>query len=319
MRSPSVSVETRRARPLLGTLVEISAVMPPNESQTNANAAINAAFAAVAQVHKLMSYHELASDVSRINSSAWYGEVRVHDWTYEVLTAACKFSAASNGLFDITIAPQLSRLGFLPRHEGFPRIIGKSDWRDIELLPDNRVHLSGRVRIDLGGIAKGYAVDKAVEALKRSGALAGLVNAGGDLRRFGEGTAIIHVRQPLEPAKLMPLLEIGEAAIATSAAYYASKKVRGRRISPHIHPMTREAISTADSVTVVAKDCMTADALTKVVMADASQAAPVLERFAARALIVRQDKETRACQIFDLPGHASSQAELAADGNLLNP
>lgn len=292
-----------RARPLLGSMVEISASSPDTDRTLKA---VNAAFAAVAQVHKLMSYHELASDVSRINSSAFYGAVRVHPWTHSVLQRAREISAVSDGLFDISIAPQLSRLGFLPRHQGFPRIVGRSDWRNIELLSDDRVRLTGRLRIDLGGIAKGYAVDRAVEALEAAGATAGHVNAGGDLRLFGTEVQAIHVRKPLDPTGLIALAELREGAVATSAAYYASKRVRGRQVSPHIQALTREAISTTDSVTVVATDCMTADALTKVVLADAARAAPVLERFNARALIVRQDAETGECHIFDSASPVSS-------------
>ena len=105
-----VSGSARRARPLLGTFVEI-AVRAPIPA---AEAAVEAAFAAVAMVHWLMSFHEPDSDVSRLNRGAAAGAVRVHDWTYQVLETALDMHRRSGGAFDITVAPALQALGLLP-------------------------------------------------------------------------------------------------------------------------------------------------------------------------------------------------------------
>jgi len=283
----------RRARPLLGTLVEITAAGPDAES------AVAQAFHAVEQVHGLMSYHDRASDISRLNREAAFQPVAVHAWTWQVLAAARAFSEASGGLFDITVAPTLTRLGYLPRHADFPRASGHADWRDIELLPQQQVRFTRPLRVDLGGIAKGFAVDKAIETLQAHGISAGRVNAGGDLRLFGPKAETVHVRHPHSPSLLLPLSELRNGAAATSAGYFAPKHVGGRQISPHIHPHTGQAVASGTSATVLAADCMTADALTKIVLADCPAALPVLERFEARAILLDRDPNTGAWRMLD--------------------
>ena len=216
--------EARRARPLLGTLVEISASSPGAEH------AVAQAFRAVERVHALMSYHDPASDLSRLNREAAFRPVTVDEWTWQVLAAAREFSAASDGLFDVSVAPVLTRLGYLPRHADFPRACPQADWRDIELLAHSRVRFARPLRADLGGIAKGFAVDRAVEALRASGVASGRVNAGGDLRRFGAQAEAVHVRHPHAPTLLLPLAELGDGAAATSAGYFAPRQRDGRPI-----------------------------------------------------------------------------------------
>src|SRR5262244_1716732 len=109
-------VSIRRARPLLGTFVEIAVA---GETFDAAEAAVEAAYSAVATVHRLMSFHEADSDVSRLNRSAVSGAVRVHDWTYQVLEAARDLHGRSAGVFDISVAAALQRLGLLPSVPGF--------------------------------------------------------------------------------------------------------------------------------------------------------------------------------------------------------
>jgi hypothetical protein len=101
-----------RTRPLLGTFVEITATGRPAAAM---HAAIDAAFAAVARVHRLMSFQESTSDVSRVNRHAATTAVVVHPWTYAVLTTAADLFRRSDGLFDVTVAPELQALGVLPR------------------------------------------------------------------------------------------------------------------------------------------------------------------------------------------------------------
>lgn len=298
---PPATVELLRARPLLGTLVEIAAT---GLDSAQVQAAIGRAFTVVEKVHGLMSYHDANSDVSRINREAFDAEVQVDAHTYRVLRAARLMAEASNGVFDITIAPQLTRMGFLPAHENFPKISSRANWRDIVLLPDNRVRLACSLSIDLSGIAKGYAVDLAIKALTDAGMTAGRVNAGGDLRVFGDAAQHIHVRDPGAHTHTIPLLELTHGAAATSAGYYSERLHQGRMVTPIIHPHSRAACESGRSVTVLARDCMTADALTKVVYANPRGVSAVLKTYNARALIVEHDQLTGEWRIFD-----SQQAE----------
>jgi FAD:protein FMN transferase len=122
--------------------------------------AIEAAFVAIETVHRLMSFHDESSDVSRLNRDAYEVPTSVHPWTYQVLETALDLHSRSNGLFNIRIAPALQKLGLLPYHGGdildVSRVV-ESDGA-IELLDGHRVrfHDCG-TRIDLGGIAKGFS------------------------------------------------------------------------------------------------------------------------------------------------------------------
>jgi thiamine biosynthesis lipoprotein len=292
LRPDTATEECRRARPLLGTLVEIAA------RGRDAPAAVTQAFRAVEEVQRLMSYHDPDSELSRINREAARTAVKVSPHTWRVLEAARAFSQASAGLFDITVAPALVARGFLPRHAGDPRPSGQGDWRHVELLPGHRVRLTRRVHLDLGGIAKGYAVDRALDVLRAHGMFTARVNAGGDLRVFGE-PQIVHVRRPGSPAEGLPMIEMSESAAATSADYFSARRVRGRWVTPLIDPRTRESCARGRSVTVLAPDCLTADALTKVVHADPGRAPAVLAQFAARALLLEETGGVCRMQTFD--------------------
>src|ERR1700681_90849 len=152
----------RRAKPLLGTFVEIQA---SGAGKADLNAGIDAAFDAVAKVHRLMSFHEPDSDVSRLNQFACSHPVSVDPWTYEVLRMAMDLHFRSKGAFDITIAPVLQSLGLLPGSgEGSPSVRQARSSHQVELLGDKMLRFARPgIRIDLGGIAKGFAVDRALD------------------------------------------------------------------------------------------------------------------------------------------------------------
>ena len=243
--------------------------------------AIEAAFGAIAEIESLMSYHDRASDVSRLNRAAPGTAVAVHRHTWAVLAEAERISSASGGAFDITVAPELVRRALLPADgRPLPPVVARG-FEAIELLSGCRVRITAPRWIDLGGIAKGYAVDVACDLLERAGIRAYVVNAGGDLR-VGARAETIHVRDPREPRQLLPLIELADAAVATSARYV-------NRHDPAPDPIvagaTRAPAAERGSISVRARRCMTADALTKVVAVRGDGARPVLERFGADACV----------------------------------
>src|SRR5258708_3393935 len=230
-----------RMRPLLGTLIEIRAGGP----ESRVNDGIAAAFAAIERVQRLMSFHDAGSDVSRINAAPVGREVAVDRETYCVLRHALDLGHRSDGAFDITIAPSLVAAGFLP----YPRLSGPLEtsasvtqvdsarFTDLELLPARAVRWRRKKGwIDLGGIAKGYAVDVAVAALRSQGMTHGLVNAGGDLRGFGERPWPIQIRAPEQPTMLLNAGSLCDAAIATSAGYFSNPPPGSPIVAPLLHP-----------------------------------------------------------------------------------
>ena len=279
----NAQIEVRRCRPLLGAFVAIQAF---GSDAADLERAVEAAFLAIAQVHRLMSFHDPESDVSRMNRDAYHKPVRIHPWTWRVLKAAQEFSRNTDGIFDVTIAAQLVKWNYLPKRGArFDRV----SWRDINLGTSRHVRFRRPLLIDFGGIAKGFAVDRAVEVLKCKRVSAGIVNAGGDLRAFGSATQLVHLRHPAQPTHTAGAVKLCERAIATSANYFARTKKRGRYTSPILCGRTNGPASDLISVTVAAEDCMTADALTKVVFALREQAAPLLTRYSADALLLEQD------------------------------
>jgi thiamine biosynthesis lipoprotein len=286
------SAEIRRARPLLGTFVEIIAIGP---EPSGLEAAAEAAFAAIAKVHRLMSFHDPASDVSRLNRAAARGPVRVDASTWDVIAAAVDLNRRSHGSFDIAVAPLLQGAGLLP-----PAAAGGTDDATpaggdaIEMLAGHRIRFRGPgTRIDLGGIAKGFAVDRAIEALRARGVGAALVNAGGDLAAFGPSAWPIHLRDPRDPRETIGAIEIRDEALASTGGGFdpiASPRV----IGPAVFDPRASAPATAIAgATVRAPSAMVADALTKLVMIDGEAAAGLLAPLGASALMVRHDGEIR--------------------------
>jgi thiamine biosynthesis lipoprotein len=279
-------VVVRRARPLLGTFVEIAVT---GASPDQMEAAVDTAFEAVETVHRLMSFHEEGSDVSRLNREASSDSMTVHPWTFEVLAAALDLYRRSDGVFDVAVAPVLQDLGVLPRRDEMPLMRPTGGLGEpIVLLPDGRVGFRDRgVRIDLGGIAKGYAVDRAVAVLRDRGIVQGIVNAGGDLAVFGALAEMIQIRDPRDPARAMCVVEVANAALATSGSRFDPVAARAPTASAVIDPRTGAPASLLGA-TVRAPTCMLADALTKIVMATGEAAAPLLASYGASALFVSE-------------------------------
>jgi FAD:protein FMN transferase len=276
----------RRARPLLGTFVEIAVA---GTAAAEMEQAVEAAFAAVATVHGLMSFHDEDSDISRLNRGACAEAVAVHLWTFEVLDIARDLHRRSAGVFDIAVAPVLQDLGLLPRgNDETPVSLAEMRGGDaVELLPERRVRFRDRgVRIDLGGIAKGYAVDRAIEALRACGISEGVVNAGGDLAVFGPHPRAIHIRDPRQPQRPLCEVALRDGALATSAGQLDLLSCGEAGASAVIDPRSGRPVRDVIGATVRAPACVYADALTKIVMAAGEIAGPLLEFYGASALFV---------------------------------
>ncbi len=279
--APALRNTVRRAQPWLGTLVGIEASgLPP----TALSQAIERALRAVARVHGLMSFHEPDSELSRLNRQAHAGPVPVSGHLRRVLHTACRLSALTAGRFDVTVASTLVRWGYLPELADSPNATGT--WRDILFDQDGRVRFARPLQVDLGGIAKGYAVDLAIATLRRAGVPQACVNAGGDLRFYGHEPRRIGLRDPTDPAQMHLLPPMSQGAVATSCVADTRRRHGQTWHSPLVDPRRRRAVTDAGSVTVLAHSCLYADALTKPVAIDAAAATPVLRRLRAQAVLL---------------------------------
>ncbi len=235
----------RRARPLLGTLVDIGV-------PAGAEPALHAAFAAMAQVQQAMSVFEPGSDLSRSHAADVGEPVRLHPWTAQVLQLAQTLSEQTDGLFDVAL--------------------GTGPWC---LQPDGEdaclVRLSEATRFDLGGLAKGWAVDCAVDAALAHGAEAVWVNAGGDLRV--QGLTLPIVLRDEHSGGVRPWAELADGAMATSDFRAEARS-------------TLSGTAHAGHLSVIAPQCAWADALTKVLAqqahADQGLAHDLLQHYQAQ-------------------------------------
>ena len=277
----SLSNEIRRARPLLGTIVEIGV------PRRNASAAIEAAFREIETIHRLMSFHDSSSDISRVNRAEPGEIVHLDPRTYEVLAYAQLMSRVSAGAFDVTVGGKLSDENFLPKPAQAKTFDSQACFQDLVLLPNQCITLTRRAWIDVGGIAKGYAVDRAVMTLKKFGIVSGIVNAGGDLCVFGAAQPV-HIRHPENPSLTFPLGRILNSAVASSSGCFNDRAHNHQVSDPLVDPRRNRRLNWRFSVTVIAPRCMLADALTKVVRLASRRAPRILWRFSAWALIINR-------------------------------
>jgi FAD:protein FMN transferase len=278
--SSSSSADVRRSRPLLGTFVEVAAT---HASTRRAHRAVDAAFDEVALVHRRMSFHDPDSDVSRVNREALDHAVAVHPATFEVLRWARTIAEGSDGCFDVTVASELVRRGMLPRPRSPHEPCRDGSWRDVELLGDHRVRFHRPVWIDLGGIAKGYAVDRAIERLGALGATQACVNAGGDLRVMGSAIERVRLRPAAASDRPAAVVELVNGSLASSGGGIGERHDLERFAGFHVHGAARRPMGSRTFACVMAEQCVIADALTKVVLGTRSRGAAILRQFGATA------------------------------------
>ena len=261
-----------RCKPHLGTYVEIAA---------DSNFAIDQAFATIQLVQDLMGFHNPNSEISQINARAHIEPIEVHEWTFQVLRIAQELCESTNGMFDCGVGKKLVDSGLLPKHSE-QVCISCGSIMDLTLTGPNQVSSKTQLILDLGGIAKGFAVDKAVEVLQQCEVKSGYVNAGGDLRVFGNISQEIQVRNPSNPSELISLGSLENGSIASSGLYYCnhSKSNQGHIVNPK----TMEQIKFTESYSVIAPECIYADALTKVFAISKSNTHPCFQKYSAQAI-----------------------------------
>lgn len=254
----------QRARPLLGTLVMLRL---RDDSAARAEQAMASAFEEVALVDRLMSAHQAGSDLHRL-AGARAGElIELHPHTARVLALARHWQRQSAGAFDpLRAGVELARRGLRP---ALAPALGQTmgSWQGTVWATPQTLRVDGALPLDLGGIAKGYAVDIALAVLRQQGVPAALVNAGGDLRAYGTAPWPIELRLPEAPTRTRRqpgLRALHNAALASSvtgpqrADWVPTGRTRPGGRGPQGSKTT--------ACTVMAPDCVSADALTKWVL-----------------------------------------------------
>ncbi|RMF80950.1 MAG: FAD:protein FMN transferase, partial [Planctomycetota bacterium] len=261
-------VEQTRSREIMGTFANLTVVA---DSRQVAAAALDAGYQRLDHVNRLMSDYIDDSEVGRLNALPPNTEMVVSPETFTCIQAALGVSEASEGAFDITCRPfvvlwkQCARAGRLPTAEEIHEAQQRVGWRFVRLNADSRSvsKAVADLQIDLGAIAKGYALDLAGAAMLAAGARGALVDVGGDVLALGRNAEGVPwrlgVRHPFADGIILRLA-LEDRAVATSGNQQRFYDIGGKRYSHIVDPRTGMPVEQAPSVTVIARDGMTADA-----------------------------------------------------------
>lgn len=261
----------RRTIPLMGTIAELQVAHP---DERRAQAALDAAVTELQWVERTMTRFDPRSDIGRVNHGAARDGVQVCAETGLVIAAALRWASASDGRFDPAVGSATELWDVLHRRAPPPerqveRLAARGFWRKVDLTQDAQ---GARVRfddpdlhLDLGGIAKGYGIDRAVTALRRHGIAHALVTVGGDLYALGSAPDgapwQVGIRDPRQHDRLAGRLTVSDRAVTTSGDYERFFDHHGVRYHHLIDPDTAAPRRTAvHSVTVLGDTTINADA-----------------------------------------------------------
>lgn len=268
---------------------------------------------AVAEVDRQMSTWKPDSDLNRLNAADPGEWIALPERLITVLAAGLTIGHASGGAFDIGMGDAVSAWGFGPDAADQDRIkaarlLSRSAAHDVLELdkPGGRARKHADMRFDLNGIAKGYGVDRLTEAARENGIEAGLFAIDGELRALGaqpdgRGWTIAVEKPDLESRAPQSILELHDTAVATSGDYRHWVDVAGHRLSHTMDPRLGMPLKEAPaSVTVIARDCMSADAWATAMMVLGEARGLVLaEKLRLSVLFLYHEPQRRAgCGLF---------------------
>ena len=263
-------------------------------------AASDAVLAEMRRVDALMSHYKPESQLSQINQRAAREAVRVDPELVALIQRALALSRLTGGAFDITYAS----VGYLYDYREHVRPtdgqvrdgLGAVNWRHVIVDPGASTVRFARegVRIDLGGIAKGYAVDRAIGILQSMGVAHASVTAGGDSRIIGDRFGrpwVVGIRHPDDAGRIIARMPIVDAALSTSGDYERYFDEDGVRYHHIIDPKTGRSAGEVRSVTIIGPDATTTDGLsTSVFVLGPERGLELVERIGeVDAVIVRRD------------------------------
>jgi FAD:protein FMN transferase len=258
-----------RSEPIMGTRCTVELW---SEDKARGEAAIASVFDDMRRIDRLMSTWKEDTEISKVNREAGHRAVSISPELFGLLQESVKYSELTQGAFDITYAS----VGYLydfkkgvhPDQKAIEAALPGINWRQMVLDPARNTVFFKRpgMRIDLGGIAKGYSVDRGIEILRQAGITRAMVNSGGDTRilgdRFGKPW-VVGVRDPDHEGKVFLRLPLTDTAFSTSGDYERYFDEDGKRFHHIIDPKTGDSARRCRSVTVIAATATRTDALTK--------------------------------------------------------
>ena len=262
-------VTVKRTQMHMGTLVSITAV---GRTQEEANAAITAGFQEVKRLEQLLSTWIPESELSRVNAAAGRSAVQVSMETMTVVIKSLQVAEITEGAFNIAIGPAVDawNISAEPRLPTAEELAALKPLIDLQHLHtdvwERTIHLEkAGMRIDVGGIGKGYAADQAVLVMKKAGIVAGVVALSGDIKTFGrlpDGAAFpVGIRHPRKEGEILAEIDLQDEAISTAGDYERFFDKDGVRYHHILDPHTLQPARGCQSVSVIAKEGIWADGL----------------------------------------------------------
>jgi len=262
-RNSSDEIKTiKRTQILLGTVVEIQV---RDADDKKAEDAISKAFAEMKRIEDLFTTFDNKSPVSRINNSA-DTIINVESEIYNLIVLCDSITKLSNGCFDVSLNNIIRVWGFdsdnrhIPEASVIDSALKLSGWKDVKLFGENKIFKQRKVELNFGAIAKGYAVDKAINILRKSGIKQALVNAGGEVSVIGNNW-IVGIQHPDEINSIIKRIKLNGYTVATSGDYEQYFEVDGVRYHHILDPETGYPSKGLQSVTIINKSNAFADAL----------------------------------------------------------
>lgn len=286
----------------MGTFAAIS--LPASESGRLPEATTKAK-AVMAELDQRLSVYKPDSEISRLNAAAGTGTVSMSEGAITLLRRVRHYSEASGGAFDPTLGPVIRAWGFSGGRkpaavldtETLRPLLERTGWRHLQVLDTHAALVQPGMFLDLGGIAKGYAVDRVFEALDTNHYPGVLIDLGGNVRCRGEsrpGTPWrIGVRNPFAREELVGVLTIPSGmAVATSGNYERFVEIDGKRYAHIIDPRSGQPVTGMASVTVVSPDGTESDALsTALFVAGPGTAKDILARLPGNEALFIPDEQ----------------------------
>jgi thiamine biosynthesis lipoprotein len=259
----------KRAQMHMGTLVTLTAVGP---SEGTAQEAVVAGFQEIRRLEEILSTWIPTSDLSRVNAMAGREPVRVPPEAFHLVKRSLELAEVTEGGFNIAVGPavelwSVTERTYIPSDDELARLKPLADLSLVRLDEQAGtifLALPG-MRIDVGGIGKGYAADRAVEVMQKTGATAGVAALSGDIKTFGHMPAghrfRFGIRHPREPGVLLATLDMENEAISTAGDYERYFERDGVRYHHILDSKTLHPARLCQSVTVVATEGTLADGL----------------------------------------------------------